>query len=230
MISRALSVSRVHTVAWPLLVAWPVGILAVAFAIPWAIFAIVQPDETNYTGSVTALLGVALTFYIGAMTQTFPFALGMSVTRRDYFASTLVVGLAQVVGFGVMLWALAGIETATHGWGVNMVMFGIPNIFTSNPLVQLGAWFAVLALIAGIGLFVGALYRRWRVTGLYSVGAGLLVLAGLAAIVITWQGGWPAFGSWFADEPRVVTMVALPAVLAAAFTFGAWRLIRRAPA
>lgn len=230
MISRALAVSRIHTVAWPLLVAWPLGILTAAFAIPWAIFAIVQTEEVAYTGSVSALLGVALAFYIGAMTQTFPFALGMSVTRRDYFAATLVVAFAQVVGFGVMLWALSGIESATDGWGVNMVMFGIPNIFTSNLLIQLGTYLAVLALVAGIGLLVGALHRRWRVTGLYSVGAGVLVLGGLAAIVITWQGWWPAVGNWFADEPRVVTMVALPAVLAIGFTVSAWQLIRRAPA
>lgn len=230
MITRALAVSRIHTVAWPLLVAWPIGILAVAFAIPWAIFAIVQTGESNFTGSVSALLGVALAFYIGAMTQTFPFALGMSVTRRDYFAATLLVALAQVVGFGVMLWALSAIETATGGWGVDMVMFGIPNIFTSNPIVQLATYLAVLALIAGIGLLIGALHRRWGVTGLYSVGAGLLVTLGLAAILVTWQGWWPAVGSWFADTPRAVPMVVLPAVLATACTAGAWQLVRRAPA
>ncbi|NEW40186.1 ABC transporter permease [Nocardia cyriacigeorgica] len=227
MLRRALSVSRIHTVAWPLLVAWPVGILVVAFLIPWVIFLLVDAGEDNVTGSVSAVLGVSLAFYAGAMTQTFPFALGMSVTRRDYFAATLLVAAVQIVGTGVLLWGLGLIEEATDGWGVKMVMFDIPGQFTANPAIQLGTYLAMLALIAGTGLVMGALYQRWRVTGVYSLLAALLIGFGLAAIVITWQSWWPEVGRWFADSPRVVPMVLLPGVLAAVSTAGAWAALRR---
>ncbi|QNG19181.1 ABC transporter permease [Rhodococcus triatomae] len=229
MISRAVSVSRIHTVAWPLLLAWPLGILAVAFAIPWAIFAIIDTGQTsNFTGSVSALLGVCLAFYLSAMTQTFPFALGMSVTRRDYFSATLLVSLVQVIGFGGLLWVLSLVEDATGGWGVDLLMFGIPGVFTDSQIIQLATYLAIMALVAGIGLLVGAIQQRWRVTGLYSVGAAVLVLGGAAAVLVTWMEWWPAVGSWFADSSRAVPMVALPSALAAACLAGAWVVIRRA--
>ncbi|WP_280234462.1 ABC transporter permease [Nocardia cyriacigeorgica] len=230
MLRRALSVSRIHTVAWPLLIAWPIGILVVSFLIPWVIFLLVDADENNVTGSVSAALGFALAFYLGAMTQTYPFALGMSVTRRDYFAATLLVAAVQIVGTGLALWGLGRIEDATDGWGVRMVMFDIPGLFTTNPFLQLGTYLALLALIAGAGLMVGALYQRWRVTGVYSFFAALLIGFGLAAILITWQSWWPEVGRWFADSPRVVPMVLLPGVLAVASTAGAWAAIRRSTA
>lgn len=86
MLRRAVSVSRLHAVAWPVLIAWPLGILLVAFAIPWVIFLLVDAQEANVTGSVSAAFGIVLAFYLGAMTQTFPFALGLSITRRGLFS------------------------------------------------------------------------------------------------------------------------------------------------
>lgn len=231
MITRALAVARIHTVAWPLLIAWPVGVLAVALALPWTIFALIDTAaDSNFTGSLAALLGVSLAFYLGAMTQTFPFALGLGVTRRDYFAATLLVSAAQILGFGMILWGLAAIEQATGGWGVNMVMFSVPSLITDNPLVQLGTFFAGFALVAGVGLLLGAIQQRWRVTGLYTVGFGVFVVAGLAAILVTWQRWWPAIGHWFADVPRSVPMVWLPAVITLVCLAGAWAVIRRATA
>ncbi|MBF6439316.1 ABC transporter permease [Nocardia cyriacigeorgica] len=230
MLRRAVSVSRIHTVAWPVLIAWPAGILLVAFLIPWVIFLLLDAEEGNVTGSVSAAFGIVLAFYLTAMTQTFPFALGMSVTRRDYFAATLLVAAAQILGTGVVLWGLGLIEESTDGWGVNMVMFDVPGQFTDNPVLQLGTYLAILALIAGAGLLIGALYQRWRVSGVYTFLLALLLGLGLAAIVITWQGWWPEVGHWFADTPRVVPMVLLPATLAVVCTGGAWATIRRATA
>ncbi|MEV5389401.1 ABC transporter permease [Nocardia farcinica] len=230
MIARVLSVARIHVVSWPLLFAWPLGVLTAAFAIPWVIFALVDTEDRNMTGSVYSILGIALAFYLVAMTQSLPFALGLGVTRRDYFLATLLVALTQIVGFGVLLWGLSAAEQATDGWGVNMVMFGIPAEFTDNRLVQLGTFLAVLALIAAAGLLMGAIQQRWRVTGLYTLGAVVLVLGGLAAILVTWQRWWPEVGHWFTDSPRAVPMVLVPAVLAAVCLGGAWALVRRATA
>ena len=232
MTNRVLTVSRIHTVAWPLLVAWPLGVLVASFTIGAAIFAMVGDtgSDTNFTGGVFSLFGFALVFYLQAMTQTFPFALGMSVTRRDYFAATLIVAAVQVLVFGVMLYGLSLIEEATGGWGVGMRMFAIPNYFTSDPAIQLGADFAFLSLTAAAGMFLGALHHRWRVVGLFTLGVGTLLAAGAAAFVITWQKWWPDIGHWFADVPRSVPLVWLPALAAAAGIVAAWALVRRATA
>ncbi|WP_063059811.1 hypothetical protein [Nocardia sienata] len=230
MIARALQVSRIHTVAWPLLIAWPLGILVAAFMIPWVIFALIDATDSNTTGSIYSILGVTMAFYMGAMTQTFPFALGLGVTRRDFFNATVLVGAVQVAVISLLLWILAVVEDHTDGWGVRMEMFGLPSHFTDNRLTQLATYAAFLGLVASVSLFLGAVYQRWRVTGLYTAGAVFLVAGGLIAILVTWQRWWPAVGSGFADAPRVVVMVVLPAVLALAALIGARVVIRRATA
>lgn len=226
--SRVLSVARIHTVAWALLIAWPLGILMVAFAIPWLIFALVGTDDTAVIGSVFSILGIALAFYITAMTQTFPFAVGLGVTRREFFAAILLTGAAQMIGFAIVLGALSVLEDVTGGWGVQMVMFGIPAIFADNVLVQFATFLAALALVAAVGLAIGAVQYRWRVTGLYTAALALLLVAGAGVIVVTWQRWWPAIGEWFADVPRLIPMVCFPTALAAILLVGAWATIRRA--
>ncbi|MGW1739023.1 ABC transporter permease [Nocardia sp. NPDC001965] len=230
MIARALDVSRIHTVAWPLLIAWPLAILTAAFAIPWVIFALIDATDANTTGSIYSILGVTMAFYMSAMTQTFPFALGLGVTRRDFFNATVLIGAGQVAGISLLLWVLAVIEEHTDGWGVRMEMFGLPADFTDNRLTQLATYAAFLGLVACVSLLLGAIYQRWRVTGLYTAGVVVLLVGGVAAILVTWQRWWPEVGSWFVDTPRVVPMVVLPAVVALAALAGAWAAIRRATA
>ncbi|WP_244163582.1 hypothetical protein [Rhodococcus koreensis] len=150
-------------------------------------------SDINFSGGVFSLFGFALAFYLQAMTQTFPFALGTSVTRRDYFAATLLVAAVQVLVFGILLYGLS--------------------------------------LTAASGLFLGALHHRWRVVGLFTLGVGTLLAAGGAAFVITWQKWWPDIGHWFADAPRSVPMVWLPALAAAAgHPRRGWTVVRRATA
>ncbi|MGW0045423.1 ABC transporter permease [Rhodococcus sp. NPDC003348] len=226
--SRIGSVLRLHTVAWPLLIAWPVGILAVSFAISWTIYFLVGNEEgEGFTGSVTALLGFMIAFYIQALTQTFPFALGLSVTRREFYGATVLMALGQSAVFAVAVQVLSAIESATNGWGVYMRMFGIARYFTDNPLVQLLSLFAIMLLTAGIAVLAGAIYQRWRTTGLLAAIVGAVGTLGLAAIVITWARWWPAIGSWFVDMPRVVPMVVLPLVLALLALASGWVALRR---
>lgn len=227
--SRIGSVLRLHTVAWPLLIAWPVGILLVSFLISFTIYAIVRNEQDEgFTGSVFSVYGFVLAFYLQSMAQTFPFALGLSVTRREFFTATTVMALAQSAVFAIVLQLLSVVESATDGWGVHMRMFGIARYFTDSSAVQLLALFATLLLTSSIAMLTGAIYQRWRITGLLASLTGLFGALGLSAIVITWARWWPAIGSWFVDVPRVVPITLLPLALAITCIAGAWATLRRA--
>ncbi|MFD4182318.1 ABC transporter permease [Rhodococcus sp. NPDC058514] len=227
--SRIGSVLRLHTVAWPLLVAWPVGLIAASFAISWTIYYLIGTDEgAGFTGSIAALLGFVIAFYVQALTQSFPFALGLSVTRREFYTATLLMAFAQSAIFAVAVQVLSVIESATDGWGVYMRMFGLARYLTDNPALQLLSGFAILLLTSGIAVVAGAIYQRWRTTGLLAAGTSVFCTLGLAAIVITWARWWPEIGSWFVDVPRALPLVALPLALALLALAGGWVALRRA--
>lgn len=230
MRKRILDVARLHTVAWPLLIAWPIAILAISFLIGFTIFFLVGDTghDTNFTGSVFALYGFALGFYMQAMTQTFPFALGLSVTRRDYFVATSLVAAVQSVVFGIGLFVLGRIENATDGWGVQMRMFDIPQYFTDNLWLQLLTIVASLLLLCAVGVLLGAIQQRWRVVGFFTAAVILLIALGIVAITLTWQGWWVDVGHWFVDVPRIVPLAVLPLVAGALSLTGAWAVARRA--
>ncbi|TCN58286.1 hypothetical protein EV641_101389 [Rhodococcus sp. SMB37] len=226
--ARVWSVARIQTVAWPLLIAWPAGILATAFAIPWVIFALVTTDQQyNVTGSVLSLYGFVVAFYLLSMTQMFPFSLRLGSTRAHFMSSIVLIGLVQSFVFAAVLQALSVVEEATDGWGVRMRMFGVLRFLTDSALIQFTGYFATLTLVVGLSVLAGVIHHRWRAMGLLTAGTAIIVAGGLASILLTWTQSWSCLWSWFADTPRVVTLVLLPIAIAAVCTATAWRILHR---
>ncbi|MDH6281768.1 ABC transporter permease [Prescottella agglutinans] len=226
---RILAIARIHFVAWPILIAAPLAILALTFAINFAIFALIDSGgETHPTGAILSLYGFVVAFYAGAMTQTFPFALGLGATRRQFFVSTVAVAVAQSFGFAVLFQVLSVIEAATDGWGVYMRMFGILRYATDSALLEFATLFASLLLTTAVSIAFGAVYQRWKTPGFLIAGISVVGLLGLAAVLLTWAGWWPSVGSWLLDAPRVLVLAALPVGVSVATIAASWAIVRRA--
>ncbi|SNS28730.1 ABC transporter permease [Rhodococcoides kyotonense] len=229
---RTLDVARMHTVAWPLIIGWPVGILAISFVICYVIFALIPTTdaEFNFTGAVFSVYGFAVAFYIQAITQTFPFALGLSVTRREFYSASALVGLIQSAALATLLFALSALEAATGGFGVKLRMFGIFRYVTDNAALEWAALFATLLLVTMVGMFIGVVYQRYRMNGLFGLLLADIVVFGGGAILITWQQWWPDVIDFVVDTPRFLLLTALPLALGVLFTGAGWAGIRRATA
>jgi hypothetical protein len=97
-LDRAVKVARIQTVNLPIQLGMPWLILGLAFVVNLAIFALV-PDppagEPKVTGAILSIYVFMLIAHLQSMTQVFPFALGLSVTRRDFFAGTSLLIVAQ---------------------------------------------------------------------------------------------------------------------------------------
>ena len=68
-------------------------------------------------------LGILMVVAVQAMSATFRFALGMSVTRRDYYLGTALYFTMLSVVYAAGLTALGGIERLTDGWGLDGYFF-----------------------------------------------------------------------------------------------------------
>lgn len=77
-----------HFVAkWLLALGWL--ILLPSFPLHLAIAVIVNHEQAFYVGGISAIYITTFITGITSITQTFPFALGFSVSRRDYFLGTV---------------------------------------------------------------------------------------------------------------------------------------------
>lgn len=226
--NRPLAVARIQLVAWPTAIGWPLGILAIAFAVNLLVFAAIAGEPADATtGGQASIYVVFFVTYLQSVSQVFPFLSGLSVTRRAYFAGTALLVLAQSVLFALLLLLLLGVEIVSGGWGLGMDFFGIGYLRQENVVLQLAVYTVPFLAMGFLGMFLGVVFRRWGTNGMFAL--ALLVLAVLGAVValVTWRQAWPTVGRWFVDTPPLAMVAGWPLVLAVLLAALAYLGLRR---
>lgn len=213
---RIANVVRLHVANPVPTLVLPWLIFAAVFALNLAIWiAIVSaaggrdqldPDAFSNNGAISWIYVFLMVAATQAMNLTFAFALGLGMTRRDYFIGTALylAGLAAFYATGMT--ALAAIESATNGWGLDGYIFA-PLFMGELPLVQQFAAHVMIALLFfGSGLFTGAIFVRWRALGLYVFfGVLAFAIAGLILVASLFDG-WKSVGAFFTDQSPVAVV------------------------
>ena len=218
---RIANVVKLH-VANPvptLIVPWL--IFAAVFALNLAIWIAVvngaggrdqlEANAFSNNGAISWIYVFLLVAATQAMNLTFAFALGLGITRRDYFLGTALYLAGLAVFYATGMTVLAAIESATNGWGIEGYIFA-PLFVGDLPLVQQFAAHLLIALLFfGTGLFTGAIFVRWRAIGLYVFfGALVFGIAGLI-LITSLVDGWKSVGAFFTDQsPLTVIAWTLP--------------------
>ncbi|MDQ4119255.1 MAG: hypothetical protein M3235_20190 [Actinomycetota bacterium] len=229
---RVLTAARLNTVGAGLRVSIPWLVAGAAFLINLLIFGLVRANtddgDPGVTGALAALYFTAAAAHLQTMTQTFPFALSLGITRRSFYLGAGLVLLAETLLHSVLLTVLLAVEQATGGWGLDLRFFGVGFLVQSGPVAQVAAYGAPLLALGLLGMMIGTLFKRWGQIGLYAAGIGTtLVLGGLVALV-TWQQWWGPVGTFFTTTPTLQLTALYPLVIAVLAGFGGYLLVRRA--
>ncbi|MFK4996826.1 hypothetical protein ACI2OX_02705 [Bacillus sp. N9] len=67
----------------------------------------INSQKDFYTGGVTSIFIYIFVLGILVVIQTFPFALGMSIRRKDYFVATTMMGVASSIGIGLIMYVFS---------------------------------------------------------------------------------------------------------------------------
>ncbi|GAB3549791.1 hypothetical protein J2S53_001187 [Actinopolyspora lacussalsi] len=228
---RLLNVSRIQLVNVPAVFGLPLLVLGLAFLANLAIFAMISDSAQQgepASGAIMSIYFVLLSVHLQTMTQFFPFAAGLSVTRRTFFGATTLVVLGQSLLYGILLTLLKLVESGTDGWGMGLRFFGLPFLVQDNPLLQLLIYTAPFLLMSFIGVWVGIVFKRWGQPGVYTVVISVGLLAVLFAFLVTWREWWASVGAFFVEQPPLALLFAYPLGLAAVFAAAGYLTIRRA--
>ena len=221
-------VARLHLVAWPVAMLWPWGILGLSFAMNLLIWGTVSQADEGWTGGLMSIYVVQFIGYVQTYTRGFPFALGMSVTRRAYYAGTWLYAALEAVAFSTVLLALKLVEDATGGWGVSLEFFGVPPVGQDDALLQWLVYVVPFLFGAALGACWGLVMERWGYNGLLTIMAGIIVVLGVAVVVVSRGGWWQELGHWFADQSTAAMLAAWPLVPIAVLAVIGYAVIRRA--
>ncbi len=227
--NRVLKVARMQLINKQTFVWVPLLIIGAAFVISWLIFAILRvPAGTDgFNGAAQAPLWYFAVIGVQSLTLTFPFSQALSVTRRTFFLGTTLVAVASGAIVATIYVALAPLERATSGWGVNSDMFNIVWV-TDGPWYHAWVFFLALTMVFfQSGFWAATIYKRWGGTVLTAVLIGLgLVLVGLLALV-SWQNWWLQLGGWFVVQTPL-SLGGWMLAFAAALAISAYLILRRA--
>ncbi|MFV0633143.1 ABC transporter permease [Demequina sp.] len=208
---RLASISRLHVAnPMPTLVL-PWLITAAIFAINLAIWLMVanaaggvdnlEPDAFAYNGGISWIVFFMTVVAVQAMSLTFRFALGFSVTRRDYYLGTAIYFVALALIYSTGIAAFAVVERATDGWGLGAAFFA-PWGLASKPIALVWLlYFMALLLFLFLGAAVATVWVRWGAYGLYAFFIGLAFLLVGGAWLVTVTDSWGDVGQFFVTTP-----------------------------
>lgn len=230
--NRVLTAARLNTVEIWVRLAVPWMVVGSAFLINLLIYGLIRANTTDgdagVTGALAALYVTAGIVHLQTMTQTFPFALSLGITRRNFYLGAGLVLLAETILHSVALTALLAVENATGGWGLNLRFFGVEFMVQSNPVAQVAVYGGPLLALGSLGLMIGTLFKRWGQIGVYVAAIGTTLVLGGLAVLVTWQQWWGAVGTFFTTTPTLLLVVVYPLVIAVLAGLGGYLLVRRA--
>ncbi len=219
---------------WPSLYL-PWIILVAIFAFTYSLWRIIDAatagpltnGEFRVSGGVSWIFVYMMIAAIQAMNLTFRFALGLSVTRRDYYLGTSLYFVLLSLMYGVGIAALSTLEHATNGWGIDGGFFS-PAGFIDLPWWQLAyVYVLAMAFFMFVGAAVATLYQRWKSNGIVAFFIGLGVILVGASWLVTVGHKWSEVGAFFVKYQVVGTASWSLVLTALAGVFG-FLVLRRA--
>lgn len=198
--SRTLNVVRMQLINRNTYIWIPLLVLAGAFVLSLAVYALIPGNEPKVGGAAQAPLWYFLVVGTQALTLTFPFSQAMGVTRREFFIGTfLTATLTSAILSGVFV--VGGlIERATDGWGMNGWIFYLEPVWAWGPFGALAFYFVIAMLFFAIGFWSATIYKRFGGLWLTVVLVCIGVLLVAAMWIIGRANAWGQVFVWFGAQ------------------------------
>jgi hypothetical protein len=222
-----IKVARFHLVDRFSFTAMPWVVLAIDFTV-WLAIA----EAAGGGGSVQIPTGAVVAIYVfffvvGILSigRSMPFAFALGVSRRSYYAGTVLLAVSLAAVYGLALAVLQVVEQASGGWGVGLHFFRVAYILPGPWYLTWITSFVLLALMFVCGMWVGLIYRRWGMLGLVAFSVLLVTALAVGVVAVTHAQAWPAIGQFFTTL-SAAGLTGLLAALAAALVASGYATIR----
>ena len=212
----------------------PLSILAIVMVISVVINLALQrsgldPNNPEYAVGARSNAAIAwslpgfLIYYgVQAVSTTYPLALALGTTRRNFILGTFLANALQSAYIALLLLVLLGVELATGHWFSSSYVLDTYVMGAGNPGKLLAIAFLGVLSCLTVGGFFGAIWVRFGPKGPAIVGLVLGLAAALTVLIIA-----PSIGEIWASITGVGLAVAACVVLAAALV-ATWFAMRRA--
>ena len=161
----------------------------------------VAADEPMYGGASQAAVWTLAFMAAYTVTQTLPFAMALSYSRRTFVVGAYLAFLAVSVGFGIAYVVAALIERGTNGFGIHAYQFDTPFMTSTDGLLGAGILAGSLTFAVMVVTFMfAAVFRRMSLLGFWTLLVALAAVLAAAILLIVRSAGWSGIGNWFLEQ------------------------------
>jgi hypothetical protein len=147
-------------------------------------------DEPIYTGGVASIYIYMLVMGLLTLNQTYSFALGFSMRRKDYYLGTLITVLLASLLTTFFLTVLSILEESLNGWGVELFFFHLPYLNDGNIFIQAWVIFMLLLHFYYLGFVITSVYRRFGFRGMVVFTIITLLAGSIFSALCTYFSWW----------------------------------------
>ncbi|MBS4224093.1 hypothetical protein [Lederbergia citrea] len=180
----------------------PALILFSSFAVN-LIISFLIPNQDMYTGGVSSVFIFIFVAGILVVAQTFPFAIGISIRRTDYFIGSAAVGTIASILFGSLIFLMALLEEQSNGWGTKLHFFHFPYLNDGTSLEQLSIYIILFLYMFSLGFLISSFARRFGKKGMFILSMVFLLVGSIAVFLLHQYEAWWIISSWFASQTAV---------------------------
>ncbi|MDU0204982.1 hypothetical protein ACYEXS_10470 [Paenibacillus sp. MAH-36] len=224
-VSNVIKLHMRNKMSW-LFVPWM--ILGLNFVISFFIALSLNEEETMNTGGLASIFIYALVSGAVTLKDTFPFALGLSIRRKDYFVGTALTTFLYSICTAALLVILSLIEESTGGWGVRLHIFKIAFLGDTSPIAVFGIYLILLLQMYFLGFATSSIHRRFGVLGMLIFFVVALLIGTGGSMLLSQFGLWGSIFSWIGQHYLELFWWMVP--LVAVYLLAAYGLLRRAAA
>ena len=233
--NRVLKVTRLHLnkmstfAITPLMILGIVMVVSViiAIAIQRAVASPVDSAEyiegARHNGAIVwSLPGFLIYYGVQAVATSYPFALALGTTRRNFILGTILANAVQSAYVAVLLLVLLGIELATGHWFVGVYVLDTYLVGAGDPLTLGVTAFLGVMLCLTIGGVFGAVWVRFGPKGPTFLALALALVLAVTLLVLA-----PQLGEIFAGITAAGLAIAAVVIMAVSLV-GTGLAMRRA--
>lgn len=187
----------------------------------------VNSEESYVGGGISSIFIYFMIMGMITIHMTFPFALGLSIRRKDYFTGTVLYAGAIALSNSVVMVILSEIERMTDGWGSRIHFFEIPYVSDDGILGQLWFFLALFLHLFFIS-FLGAAFQRRLGTVQLMIALGVIFIAGTAlSLLATYYGWWGDLFDLLSGR-SAVEIISWCSLLTIVYILGSFGFLRKA--
>ncbi|MBY9079232.1 hypothetical protein KIH86_22450 [Paenibacillus sp. HN-1] len=183
--------------------------------------------DEGYNGAIVTLYIYAFVYSIVMVNQTYPYAIGMSVRRADYFNGSLLFLVFTGAVSAVITVMLSTVEQWTSRWGGTIQFFTLPYINEGGVLRQFIVIFILMMVFNLSGFFFGSLHRCFKGKGVWMFFGGCAVVIGLLIYIPGGRESLLNIANWIGNHDAF-TMGLISIPLAGVLALVSWALLQKA--